>query len=184
MNEPGKITVSHRRRSAATYVRQSTLAQVERNKESTARQYDLVARARQLGWPANAIRVIDGDLAPRFTLAYEMAHAFFHSQDADVVVSMPRSDHDRERFADAFAGNSWSQATSCAGLPRNWRPLTTWSIQPPSSTCSAISASASAPSASACSRSGSSPGTPTTPWPTFHRAGFARGLGYVVPRLT
>jgi Zn-dependent peptidase ImmA (M78 family)/transcriptional regulator with XRE-family HTH domain len=39
-----------------------------------------------------------------FTLAHEMAHAFFHSQDADVVVSMPRSDHDRERFADAFAG--------------------------------------------------------------------------------
>jgi len=62
MNEAGKITVSHRRRSAAIYVRQSTLAQVERNKESTARQYDLVARARQLGWPASAIRVIDGDL--------------------------------------------------------------------------------------------------------------------------
>jgi hypothetical protein len=62
MNEGGKITVSHRRRSAAIYVRQSTLAQVERNKESTARQYDLVARARQLGWPASAIRVIDGDL--------------------------------------------------------------------------------------------------------------------------
>jgi Resolvase, N terminal domain len=62
MNESGKITVSHRRRSAAIYVRQSTLAQVERNKESTARQYDLVARARQLGWPASAIRVIDGDL--------------------------------------------------------------------------------------------------------------------------
>jgi DNA invertase Pin-like site-specific DNA recombinase len=62
MTEAGKITVSHRRRSAAIYVRQSTLAQVERNKESTARQYDLVARARQLGWPASAIRVIDGDL--------------------------------------------------------------------------------------------------------------------------
>ena len=62
MNEAGKITVSHRRRSAAIYVRQSTLAQVERNKESTARQYDLVERARQLGWPASAIRVVDGDL--------------------------------------------------------------------------------------------------------------------------
>jgi len=44
------------------YVRQSTLAQVERNTESTARQYDLVSRARQLGWPREAIRVIDGDL--------------------------------------------------------------------------------------------------------------------------
>ena len=44
------------------YVRQSTLAQVERNTESTARQYDLVSRARQLGWPREAIRVVDGDL--------------------------------------------------------------------------------------------------------------------------
>ena len=53
MIKAGKINVSHRRRSAAIYVRQSTLAQVERNKESTARQYyqNLVARARQLGWP-------------------------------------------------------------------------------------------------------------------------------------
>ena len=51
MNEAGKITVSHRCRSAVIYVRQSTLAQVERNTESTARQYDLVARARELGWP-------------------------------------------------------------------------------------------------------------------------------------
>ena len=62
MNESGKITASHRSRAAVIYVRQSTLAQVERNTESTARQYDLVSRARQLGWPREAIRVIDGDL--------------------------------------------------------------------------------------------------------------------------
>lgn len=39
-----------------------------------------------------------------FTLAHELAHAYFHSQDADVVVSMTGGDHGRERFADAFAG--------------------------------------------------------------------------------
>ncbi|MGH3300535.1 MAG: ImmA/IrrE family metallo-endopeptidase [Streptosporangiaceae bacterium] len=39
-----------------------------------------------------------------FTLAHELAHAYFHSQNADVVVSMPGADHGRERFADAFAG--------------------------------------------------------------------------------
>ena len=44
------------------YVRQSTLMQVERNTESTARQYDLVSRAGSLGWPRSAIRVIDADL--------------------------------------------------------------------------------------------------------------------------
>jgi len=62
MSEPGKITASHRSRAAVIYVRQSTLVQVERNTESTARQYDLVSRARELGWPREAIRVIDGDL--------------------------------------------------------------------------------------------------------------------------
>jgi Zn-dependent peptidase ImmA (M78 family)/transcriptional regulator with XRE-family HTH domain len=39
-----------------------------------------------------------------FTLAHELAHAYFHSHGADVVVSMPGGDHGRERFADAFAG--------------------------------------------------------------------------------
>ena len=62
MNESGKITASHLSRAAVIYVRQSTLIQVERNRESTARQYDLVSRARQLGWPQEAIRVVDGDL--------------------------------------------------------------------------------------------------------------------------
>ena len=62
MSESGKITASHLSRAAVIYVRQSTLAQVERNTESTARQYDLVHRARQLGWPRDAVRVIDGDL--------------------------------------------------------------------------------------------------------------------------
>jgi DNA invertase Pin-like site-specific DNA recombinase len=57
-----KITASHLRRPAVIYVRQSTLAQVERNTESTMRQYDLVSRARALGWPPAAVRVIDEDL--------------------------------------------------------------------------------------------------------------------------
>ena len=62
MSESGKITGSHLSRAAVIYVRQSTLAQLERNTESTARQYDLVNRARQLGWPRDAIRVVDADL--------------------------------------------------------------------------------------------------------------------------
>ena len=62
MTDSGKITSSHLSRAAVIYVRQSTLAQLERNTESTARQYDLVHRARQLGWPPEAIRVVDGDL--------------------------------------------------------------------------------------------------------------------------
>lgn len=57
-----KITPSHLRRSACVYVRQSTATQVERNRESTARQYKLVDRAIHLGWPRGRVRVIDEDL--------------------------------------------------------------------------------------------------------------------------
>lgn len=39
-----------------------------------------------------------------FTVAHEIAHAFFHSRDLDVIVSMPGAERGRERFADAFAG--------------------------------------------------------------------------------
>jgi len=38
------------------------VTQVDRNKESTARQYGLVARAHALGWPSSAVSVIDDDL--------------------------------------------------------------------------------------------------------------------------
>ena len=57
-----KVTAAHLRRAAVVYVRQSTLAQLARNRESTARQYDLVERAVELGWPRTAVRVIDEDL--------------------------------------------------------------------------------------------------------------------------
>jgi Zn-dependent peptidase ImmA (M78 family)/transcriptional regulator with XRE-family HTH domain len=39
-----------------------------------------------------------------FTLAHELAHAFFHSQNRDVVISMAGGGADPERFADLFAG--------------------------------------------------------------------------------
>jgi len=62
MSEHSKITMSHRSRAAVIYVRQSTLAQLQRNSESTARQYNLVERAVDLGWPSTAVRVVDADL--------------------------------------------------------------------------------------------------------------------------
>ena len=55
MSDP-KVTAAHLRRAAAVYCRQSILIQVERNRESTLRQYDLVSR------PRSAVRVIDADL--------------------------------------------------------------------------------------------------------------------------
>ena len=57
-----KIGTSHRQRRALVYVRQSTLSQVEQNRESTRRQYALADRARDLGWRPDRITIIDEDL--------------------------------------------------------------------------------------------------------------------------
>jgi DNA invertase Pin-like site-specific DNA recombinase len=62
MSEHSKVSAAHRSRAAVVYVRQSTLAQLERNAESTARQYDLRERAVSLGWAREQVRVIDADL--------------------------------------------------------------------------------------------------------------------------
>ncbi len=56
-----KIRPDHLDRQAFIYVRQSTLVQVRENTASTARQYDLVQRALDLGWPREHITVIDQD---------------------------------------------------------------------------------------------------------------------------
>src|SRR5204863_7775825 len=44
------------------YLRQSSPAQVEHNRESTAGQYALVTKAAELGWPPQQVLVIDEDL--------------------------------------------------------------------------------------------------------------------------
>lgn len=58
----GKILGKHRQRLAVIYVRQSTMQQVERHRESTRLQYGLVDRALQLGWPKQRVLIIDDDL--------------------------------------------------------------------------------------------------------------------------
>jgi DNA invertase Pin-like site-specific DNA recombinase len=62
MTLPTKVTPEQLRRGAYLYVRQSTLHQVQENRESTARQYDLQRRAQTLGWNREQITVIDDDL--------------------------------------------------------------------------------------------------------------------------
>jgi DNA invertase Pin-like site-specific DNA recombinase len=62
VSERQKLSASQLRRSAFVYVRQSTQAQLERNVESTARQYALVQRAIELGFAREQVVVIDEDL--------------------------------------------------------------------------------------------------------------------------
>ncbi len=58
----GKIQRVHLDRVAIVYVRQSTLQQIERHRESTRLQYALVERALELGWTKQRVVVIDEDL--------------------------------------------------------------------------------------------------------------------------
>lgn len=62
VNGTSKITASHRSRTAAVYLRQSTLIQVRDNTESTLRQYALGDEAVRLGWDREDVLVIDADL--------------------------------------------------------------------------------------------------------------------------
>lgn len=59
---PEKIHSRHNDRQAIVYVRQSTVRQVEHNRESTRLQYALADRAFRLGWRREQIMVIDDDL--------------------------------------------------------------------------------------------------------------------------
>ena len=58
-----KIADHHLMRNACIYIRQSTMAQVRFNPESTERQYNLADQAKSLGWMPEQIRILDGDLA-------------------------------------------------------------------------------------------------------------------------
>ena len=62
MLNTAKVTSDHLRRDAYLYVRQSSPHQVQENRESTARQYDLQRHAQALGWETAQVTVIDEDL--------------------------------------------------------------------------------------------------------------------------
>lgn len=57
-----KITARHLERIVVVYIRQSSMAQVRDNTESTARQYGLADEAVALGWARSQVEVIDVDL--------------------------------------------------------------------------------------------------------------------------
>lgn len=69
MTHHPKIADRHLSKQACIYIRQSTLAQVRFNQESTDRQYNLVNKALSLGWNQTQIRVLDRDLGQSGTAA-------------------------------------------------------------------------------------------------------------------
>ena len=81
MDDLVKVKPSHTQRTAFVYIRQSSPAQVEYNRESTARQYALLEQAQELGWAKEQMIVIDEDLGlsgsgfARMTAEVALGHA-------------------------------------------------------------------------------------------------------------
>ncbi len=71
MNTSELITPSHLARKAIIYIRQSSPHQVLTNQESLRLQYALQQRALSLGWPPEAIEIIDADLGISGTTAHQ-----------------------------------------------------------------------------------------------------------------
>src|SRR5437899_3537171 len=83
MTDPSnKIQATPIQRAALVYLRQSTPAQVEHNRESTARQYALADKACQLGWSQEQVVIIDEDLG--LTGCIVGSRAGFERMDWDV----------------------------------------------------------------------------------------------------
>ena len=78
------ITPQHLARKAVIYIRQSTPHQVLSHQESLRLQYALHDRARQLGWPDEAIAIIDDDLG--LTAASAAHRERFHTLIAQVTL--------------------------------------------------------------------------------------------------
>jgi DNA invertase Pin-like site-specific DNA recombinase len=108
-----KIAERHLSRQACIYIRQSTLAQVRFNQESTDRQYNLMNKARSLGWSQEQIRVLDRDLGQSGAAANTRAD--FKSLVGDVAMGhvgaifsleasrLARSNHDWHRLLELCA---------------------------------------------------------------------------------
>ena len=62
MTDTTKIKTIHLQRVAIIYLRQSTMHQLQYNRESTDRQYALVDKAVELGWSREQIITVDDDL--------------------------------------------------------------------------------------------------------------------------
>lgn len=62
MSDTREIAAHHLRRKAYLYIRQSTVFQIEQNRESTERQYRFREQAVALGWHPDQVVVIDDDL--------------------------------------------------------------------------------------------------------------------------
>src|SRR3979411_575842 len=115
MKEPANDTASHHSRQAIVYLRQSSAAQVEQNRESTERQYALASKARDLGWPDERVVVIDEDLGLSGSGA--VARSGFARLTAEVALARVGLVLGLEVSRLARNNAEWYRLIDLAGLP-------------------------------------------------------------------
>ena len=139
MNERAKITANHLSRQAIVYLRQSSAAQVENNRESTERQYALAGKARELGWPADRIVVIHEDLG--LSGSGFVARSGFARLTAEVALAHVGLVLGLEVSRLARNNADWHASSNSAASPIRSSATPTASIIPPFSTIASCSGS-------------------------------------------
>ena len=133
-----KIADHHLARQACIYIRQSTMAQVRLNQESTERQYNLANQAKSLGWTPEQIRILDGDLAQSGQQTTRRDD--FKTLVSDVAMGQVGAifslDHRVWRAPARIGIDCWNYAP----LPRPWCSMATVATTRPISTTASSSA--------------------------------------------
>lgn len=114
MMERSKIQATHLARNSVVYIRQSSAAQVERNRESTDRQYRLVERALELGWRRDQVIIIDEDLGRTGSGAVERSG--FVKMSSDVALGQIGIIIGLEASRLARNNRDWYQLLEIAGI--------------------------------------------------------------------
>jgi len=109
-----KVQMEHRQRLAYIYIRQSTMGQVRQNQQSTERQYALKDRAMELGWPGDAIRILDGDLGKSGSQIETRED--FRRLVADVTMSKVGAIFALEASRLARSGSAWQRLLEFCAL--------------------------------------------------------------------
>jgi DNA invertase Pin-like site-specific DNA recombinase len=113
-----KIADHHLTRNACIYIRQSTMAQVRFNQESTERQYNLADQAKSLGWMPEQIRILDGDLAQSGQLTTKRDD--FKTLVSDVAMGQVGAIFSRSLRAWHARTRTGIDYWNCAPSPRHW----------------------------------------------------------------
>src|SRR5580765_5567788 len=139
MMQDAKISAVHRQRLAVVYVRQSSPTQLERNRESTMRQYNFVARAIALGWAEAQVLVIDEDQGVSANGLFDRAG--FAQLTAEVALGHVGIVLGLEVARLARNNADWYRLSICAASPTPSSAMPTASIIPRCSTIDCCSVS-------------------------------------------